>query len=924
MIQLHGRGGDRARCCAFVVAFALAIPTLAVAQTTGSIAGQVYDQSGQPLRGIKIVASSDTQIGGARTTTSGADGSFRVLGLTPGRFKVIASAPRLRTVELTNIRIVQGTSTQVDIVMEIEAAGEEVRVVQKAPLVNTSSVSVGESFDEEFLNELPLSSRSYQGVMALTPGVSDIGGSGNPQVRGGTFFNNSYTVDGFQTTDPVTHTFGTNFSYSAISSVQVETAGGGAEHSDTLGAVANVVTKSGSNRFQVDAQGTYSDQNMQFFRDERDRGTNRAAALSLLFSGPILKDRVWFVLSSEVANATFTLPTDPVFGAHPSFSVLALDSVGKLTWAVTTRNKLELKGGLSVADFQNQVQSRLVEAEAEERQQQETLFGGLQWTSTLTDTISLIARVGTQLQHFDVGPQSCLWDPTHCDDLPSTTDRLTGVVRQNANSHTLDNRKRLELSGTLEWFPTSRRLGEHGIKAGAKYEELENAYRVGVPGDAIYFTRGNQPSLRQDICSNDPKVAKGECHRNYLYSLVRGSKLLLFAEDKFRPTRYLTITPGIAFHEGRSNDDGERVVVDTIALTPHLAVNWNVTHDGRTSLHGAINSKIDTGFLAIARFLSRRLFRKTCEWDPEVGDYVRNCFTTGGDSGTTVGLPCGPDGRNPDGSRCDTKLRGARMWELVLGAEREILPGVSLSADLIYRKFVHQFEDVETNAFWNKGGTEMRREAGYKTGRAEIIYDLGTPDEATRRYKGVQLVLRKKEGLLKAMAAYSLSYYDGVDDSSFASAFLDNPGQTPYYYGPLSADARHDLRVLGSYYVKPWLALGVNYQFLSGGPYNRFGFNTLTVGFDRFQTKRGYNWQGTLNPDDDAPLRLPDLTMLGIQLHAGLEPLIKRKVEILLDVLNVLGLRTTTSVIESDGAFWGLQASRLPPTRARLTMRYRF
>jgi hypothetical protein len=79
-----------------------------------------------------------------------------------------------------------------------------------------------------------------------------------------------------------------------------------------------------------------------------------------------------------------------------------------------------------------------------------------------------------------------------------------------------------------------------------------------------------------------------------------------------------------------------------------------------------------------------------------------------------------------------------------------------------------------------------------------------------------------------------------------------------------------------------------------------------------------------LNPDDDAPLRLPDVSRLDVQARFSLMRLVKQPLELFVDVTNILGLRTTTGVFEQDGPFWGRQVSRLGPTSARLGVQYRF
>ena len=241
----------------------------------------------------------------------------------------------------------------------------------------------------------------------------------------------------------------------------------------------------------------------------------------------------------------------------------------------------------------------------------------------------------------------------------------------------------------------------------------------------------------------------------------------------------------------------------------------------------------------------------------------------------------------------------------------------------MYRRFVNQWEDAETNANWNEGGTALRREAPFKTDRSQFVFDLQTPSAANREYRGVTVRARKREGRAKAVLSYTFARYEGAVDSSFASGFLDNPGQNTFYYGPLDTDIRHDVRALASYQLNSWLSVGVNYVFQTGGPYNRFALDPVYGGFDRFQAQRGTDSRGTLNPNDDRELRLPDISMLGLQARATLEPLIKQRIELWVDALNLLALRTTTSVFEQDGRFFGVPTSRLPPLRLRVGLRYR-
>ena len=922
------RGTSRFSRGAYALVMAVALwPATALAQTTGMISGTVWDQTGTPVRGVSVVIESPTQIGGAKSAVSDEGGRFRFSALTPGVFSLVASAPRLKKISQSDIRVGQGKTIELDLVVEVETSGqpEEFIIEQKAPAVNTNSTSVGESYDADFLDKLPLTNRSYQGAIALTPGAVDRTGSGNAQVRGGSYFNNSYKVDGFETTDPVTHTFGQNFSFNAISQVDVQTASFGAENSGTTGGVVNIVTKSGSNKFEFDGTALYSDDNMRFFRDNLDRGNNRSAIAGLNVGGPIVKDRIWFFVSGQFVNSTSSIVADTSgqLPEHPPASVLGFDGFTKLTWQVNPRNKVAWKNTYSYGDFRNILQSPFVEPEAEARQLQRTLATNLSWDSVLTDNLVASARAGFQQVQLEVGPQSCLWDP-NCSNVPGEVDLDSNISRKNFTSQSRQYRRTSELSGDLTYFKITKTSGSHGIKLGWKFFAATNPLALTVPGDQVLGFIGQQPFFRQETCVNDPRDEGGNCRSGWLRSEVRSTSFMLHLSDQFKPTRYVTIIPGIALHRSSSEDDRERNVTDIVALTPHLAVAWDPTHDGRTKLRASYNSYVDTGFLALARFTSRQLTERFCFYNDDIRGFVDNCRLSGGQESTTVGLPCGPDGVNPDGSSCKTNLRTPRTHEFTLGAEREVITGLVAKVDFVYRRFSHQWEDAETNAIWNKSGTAVRQDGGYKNGRSQFVFDLATPDQARRRYVGLTTSLLKREGLLKMNGSYTLAKDDGVANEDYVTTFLDNPGQTPYFYGPLPSDIRHVLRFLSLYQVLTWLSVGGVFEFQSGPPYNRYSLDPVYGGFSRFTARRGYDSRGNSNPDDDVALRLPDLMRLDFQARANLRSLVGQNIEVFFDMLNLLALRTPLAVSQADNQFFGRTIIRNPPMRASLGVRYRF
>jgi len=63
---------------------------------------------------------------------------------------------------------------------------------------------------------------------------------------------------------------------------------------------------------------------------------------------------------------------------------------------------------------------------------------------------------------------------------------------------------------------------------------------------------------------------------------------------------------------------------------------------------------------------------------------------------------------------------------------------------------------------------------------------------------------------------------------------------------------------------------------------------------------------------------------MNLQVRINFKPLTGIDLDAFVDALNILALRTTTSVTETDGSTWGRPVNRLSPMRMRLGFRYRY
>ncbi len=905
---------------------ALAIATTAAAQSqTGLIEGMVLDADGMPLAGAEVTTRSPTQIGGVKKAITDATGEFRFVGLTPGRFDVRASKTGLTTDERTGLWVgVNRTVTLTLLLVKAEAKTEVYVVKAERPVVDTRRTSAGESVPKEFIEKTPVLVRRPQSVTEFTPGVT---GSGNPNIRGGAYFNNSYTVDGVDTTDPVTNTFGTNFNFDAIVDMEVQTAGLGAENGAVTGGVANIVTKSGSNAFDIDASVYHQDDHLAL-KDEAAQGaTFREDNVNLNVAGPIVKDRLWYFGSIQYDDRVSSIPCDPdVLGAglcpHPSLHRRGVLGLIKLSAQPAASHKLSLFSQGEFTGIENLTQEPTVAPEAERHQDQQTQILSATHDWLLTQKLFLRTQATYHRQRLEVFPES--------GDLHTfgyEADEVTGLASGNYTRVADDRRYRVSGQQTLTWFFDNRALDMEprlGWKAGHAW----NPSSERVTGDMTLRQNDGEPGSRTLYCAeadfaledDDPKRCVGGASA----TTTKGTFASAFLEDALKPWRHLTVTPGVGLHHGKTINDADETITNFTTVTPHVNATWDPTRNGKTVVRAGYNQYVDVGFLRIPGFIGRQLASETCDWDPAARDYVANCTRRTAEGSNTVGHPQGPQGP-------ETELRPPRTHELMAAVEREIAKGTSVGGEFVYRRYDHLFEDVETNVIWNERGNDA---AGFRDPTKSYIFDLETPDEARRRYVSFSLTGRRYVGRWNFLSSYTWARSEGtynpdVRTESFATVYLDNYTQNKYYDGFLPDDRRHTVKAYVSAQASKSLSVGMSFQYATGAPYNKYFFNDLYRDFTDFRAGRGTNPNDVNDPSDDTELRMPDLVELALKLDYNLARLTGINLDAIAEVFNLLNTNTPTRVEdrnlgEDAPVQFGDPIDRQDPLRVRLGVRYRY
>ena len=302
---------------------------------TGSADGFVTDQGGNPLRGVKIVAQSRTLIGKGRTTYTSAEGTFHLGGLTPGKYTFTATSPGLETVIQENIEIGIASPADINVMMEVKTAEQRVVIVEKRqPVISTTKAAVQQNYDQQLIEAIPFRDtvNQFRDIIHSAPG------SINLRVRGASATQTAFLEDGFEIRDifpPIR----------SAQAFEVQTSAYGADAPTWSGGVSNMVTRSGSNDFEFQFQALTVGSWGELFKDNLDpnAGINRWMVNPTL-SGPIIKDKLWYHLNIEVTETTTPIPRDLTLTLPeqtPQFSVFP-KVVGKVSWQVTPRNKIDL------------------------------------------------------------------------------------------------------------------------------------------------------------------------------------------------------------------------------------------------------------------------------------------------------------------------------------------------------------------------------------------------------------------------------------------------------------------------------------------------------------------------------------------------------------------------------------------------------
>jgi hypothetical protein len=861
-----------------VVGIVLLLAGGAYAQTTGTLEGSVVDENGQAVPGATIELSSPA-MQGTKVAVAGADGGFRQVLLPPGTYTLRAALQGYATTEQPGIVVGLGKIVTVQVIMR-SSFKEEVIVSGSAPLLDVRSTEISTNVTSDAFLNLP-TGRNYINVAQVAPGTStDDAGT---TIYGSSGAENTYYIDGVNTTGVELAQQGKQLNFEFIQEVQVKTGGYMAEFGRSTGGMINVITKSGGNEFSGDVFAYYddeswrsdvSDENLAISRETRtyviDSYTRQDFGVNL--GGPIVKDRLWFwggydrVDDSEDRLVTKDYTT---FGGPAQDTIYVQDQTrdlwaAKLTWRIGQNHSLIASAFADPRTTEGPLDAYALAGP-------ETTFmgtldeGGTDYTAKYEGVLGQNVVIGAQYAKHEE-----LYDPSASPGFSMiwTQDRTYTV---GGGTFPVDGGfgfSQLQEFGRDIWKADMALfindfLGDHELKFGVEWEEIDvlsNQYNTGDQRIRVRCKSGTQltdPATGELAgCAsggtyyqhefyvlpeppggvNDPNIG------DYMgpFPVTSGAdNYTVFLQDAWRISPGLSLNLGIRADQQKMYTSAGETAMDITDYAPRVGFVWDWSKTGSSKLYGSWGYFYETipmdmvirsygGEISVLTY-NRTEDGSNVNCEPESG--FRSCRMVGHAS-----TPVDPD------------LEGQYIEEIVVGADFEVVKDLVVGAKYIWRDLPVVIED---SLGFDQGYYIGNPGQGLLSGMWDETYTYLYPaPKPERTFTGVELTARKRfSNNWQFIASYLWSEMKGNYDGTFQASTgqLDPNLNSAFDYaeftllndGYLSNDRTHQFKIDGYYSFDFGLNIGASAYYVTGKPVTAYGYDVTYRNYEYYLSERG-------------------------------------------------------------------------------------
>ncbi|MCC6130990.1 MAG: TonB-dependent receptor [Acidobacteria bacterium] len=545
----------------------------------------------------------------------------------------------------TDIRIPLGETITVPMTLTVTATAS-VEVDTTPPLLDVENAKAGITVNQRILANLPLG-RNYASVAALVPGTGrDVLG---PTFYGASSLENSYQVDGINTTGIKVGGQGKQVPLEFIQEMEIRSGGYEAEFGKALGGHFNVLTKTGGGEIRGEVFGYYdSDALGASDEHETDRALVGAPALErperlelgVTIGGPLVRDRIWFfgayarARKEQGYSAVNQITFSPSGGSVPQYEdrkdteradLFAVN----LSWMPSPSHSLSVSIFGDPSDSVGRTWENPTPGPASANVTEKRTGGtdiSARWTGFL----------GRFITEFQYGYHTEGYrENNDFSNVPAIGEVRGNVLQLLQGSGPYPNHlgdfagKLVDETYRRNSFhaSTSLNLGTHDVKAGGVFE-LENPNRTARFSGTetiwnYYLSDGTYDySLHRYLaatplnCTRRTDGQTGdfgyipywECFAwekaDQVRSDFRSRNISFYIQDAWRPRPNLTVKAGLRYDSQELRDANGAVALRlSNQWSPRISVSWDPSKNGRTKVFGSYGRY----YQAIPQFLQSRM-----------------------------------------------------------------------------------------------------------------------------------------------------------------------------------------------------------------------------------------------------------------------------------------------------------------------------
>jgi hypothetical protein len=560
---------------------------------TGSIIGQVTDESKGVLPGVTLTATSLALQVGQVTAVTDENGEYRLTPLPIGTYTVEYTLSGFQTMRQEGIRLTAGFTAKLDVVMKVGGVAESITVSGASPIVDAAATSITTHVTKEVLEIIPTGRNGYTALLELAPGARgaiDVGGSTNNSTPSFSNFGmreeSWQAVDGVSTKTPNISDSGNFPDYNTFEEVTISTMGHEAS-APSRGVTINTVVKSGGNDFH--GKLFYGGTNSHF---ESTPGTGGGLLfrddVSADVGGRIVRDQLWFYVGARYQRqkrdvlSCFQPNGVPCYTKNYSPFLTP-----KVTYQINANHRL-----VGMAWFNERIDTAITAPTEWSGRRTWGGFDGVakgEWQG-LKGNVVMSVLGGLFWNHSG----------THCEEetcsMVATRDRGTGVITgltTRSGEKNIEERRQLRANTT--WFKPGR-LGNHEVKFGGDFFH--------IPANRKQEDRGAAKNYRLNFLNTASD--RIEILNAPVYPDNAGKYVGVYLQDSWTIGRRLTLNLGGRYaYDSVYENAGCREAAPAPAhlvfpascwektqmpifrsFVPRLHASYDITGDGKTAVKG--------------------------------------------------------------------------------------------------------------------------------------------------------------------------------------------------------------------------------------------------------------------------------------------------------------------------------------------------